>query len=111
MEVGIPRDMLQFNWGGTIPDELLYQGVFAKMGIVPKRPTSKPVIYFGNAANVKTESEVKTGYYILSIYGQGTGKTLTLQRYFAMYERELKALNAPSQLARIRQDKHLNRGN
>lgn len=111
MEVGIPRDMLQFDWGGTVPDELLYQGVFAKMGIVPKRTTGKPVIYFGNRDNVKTESEVKTGYYVLSIYGQGTGKTLTLQRYFAMYERELKQLNAPSQLARIRQDKHLNRGN
>lgn len=67
----LPKHILKADWGGAIPDELLYQGVFAKMGIVPSLPTAPPrhPVFFGHATAKATPDEVRAKYYVLALYG------------------------------------------
>jgi hypothetical protein len=108
MDIGIPRGMVVFNWGGTTPDELLYQGVFAKMGMIPQHPKAIFPIYFGHSKNVKSEQDVRKDHYLLSIYGNGKGNTLTLSKWFKMYDNDLRKLGSQYLWQQIAGDKHAN---
>jgi hypothetical protein len=91
MEVGIPRHIQEHHWGGTIADELLYQGVFAKMGIVP-RPVNKPskgVIFFGHKKAKEDIDNVRSNYYLLSLYGYG----LLQPKYLKLADKLLVEMN------------------
>lgn len=109
MEVGIPSWMLTQIWGGTLPDELLYQGVYAKMGIVPDY--NGKVVFFGNAKAKENKEQVLENYKVLSIYGNG-GSTMTLTepKWIKMYDTKLREYGArPLYRARdVMNDKHAN---
>jgi hypothetical protein len=111
MKVGIPRYKLTMQWGGTLPDELLYQGVYAKLGIVPSFDSegTKP-IFFGHAKQTETEQEVLNGYYILSLYGNGVGKTLVKDKWFKLHDRYLRLIGDVRGFTSkiVMSDKHLN---
>lgn len=108
MTKGLPRSMVSNLWGGAIPDELLYQGVFAKMGIVPN--TVKGMIFFGHKKALDTPADVAEKYRILSLYGNGDGNTLTRPKWFKLYDSELRKLGGhyyPHD--KVMRDKHVNR--
>lgn len=109
MEVGVPTWMLTQTWGGTLPDELLYQGVYAKLGIVPSYDGK--VVFFGNSRAKETEQEVKENYKVLSLYGNGgnTTRTLTVAKWLKLNDTLLKQYGAnPVYKAReLMNDKHL----
>lgn len=108
MDLGIPRGMVVFNWGGTVPDELLYQGVFAKMEMIPQHPKVIFPIYFGHSKNVKTDAKVLEDHYLLAIYGNGKGNTLTLAKWFKMYDAICRKLGSQYLWQQIAGDKHAN---
>jgi len=113
MEVGIPRWMLSQIWGGTLPDELVYQGVYAKLGIIPNYDGR--VVFFGNSRAKETAEEVRVKYKVLSLYGNGgnTTRTLTVEKWLNMHDSLLKEYGAkPLFKAReVMQDKHANSRN
>ncbi len=84
-EKGFPVNKILMRWGGTIPDELIFSGTCAKMGISPDSPI-RP-IFFGWKYVKASYSELQEKYYLLSIYGNGTAKTLTKLRYWEWYDR------------------------
>ena len=84
---GIPLSMLKQTWGGVVPDELLYQGVFAKMGIIPYRPNAeKHTILFGNKQNRTEVNDASNLFYLLSIYGNDK---LTQKKWLKLYDQQL----------------------
>lgn len=87
-----PINKLQIHWGGSLPDELLYQGVFAKMGIVPKVETSKRVMLFGDKKNRTEPKNAAETHYILSLYGKGTGNTMTQSKWLTLYNKVLRSI-------------------
>lgn len=92
MAVGIPHYKLSNSWGGTIPDELLYQGVYSKLGIIPNLPKSqKKTIFFGHGRANDTDEQVLSNYYLLSLYGNGNGRTLVQNKYLKLHDRVLKS--------------------
>lgn len=99
-------------WGGTIPDELIYQGTFAQFGINP-RVEVRP-IFFGNVYAQESYEELAEKYYILSLYGNGTGRSETKLRYIEHYDRIMRTycnsmgLQHDYKVNYIMQDKHLN---
>lgn len=113
MEVGLPRWMLTQIWGGTLPDELMYQGVYAKLGIIPSYDGK--VVFFGNSRAKETAEEVKENYKVLSLYGNGgnTTRTLTVAKWLKMHDILLKEYGArPIYKAReVMNDKHANSRN
>lgn len=113
MEVGLPRWMLTQIWGGTLPDELMYQGVYAKLGIVPSY--NGKVVFFGNSRAKETEQEVKENYKVLSLYGNGgnTTRTLTVAKWLKLHDVLLREYDAkPIYKAReVMNDKHANSRN
>ncbi len=99
-------------WGGTIPDELVYQGTLAQFGINPSvdiRP-----IMFGNYYAPETFTELGEKFYILSLYGNGVGRKETKQRYIDYYDRIMRVYCNNLGFAHdyksvyIMTDKHLN---
>lgn len=79
------RKKLLIKWGSGLPDELVFGGALAKKDIDASHPV-KP-IFFGNKH--KPISEVKDEFYILSLYGNGKGRTLTKLDYLEYYDRVL----------------------
>ena len=110
MAVGVPRWMLTQIWGGTLPDELLYQGVYAKLGIVPSY--NGKVVFFGNSRAKETQQEVIDNFKILSLYGNGgnTTRTLTVAKWLKFHDTLLAQYGArPIYKAReVMSDKHAN---
>jgi len=86
---GIPVSILVQQWGGAIPDELIYQGIFAKMDVVSHRPAGK-IILFGNKKNKTQPKEAVEEYYILSIYGDDR---LTQKKWLRLYDQQLHEIN------------------
>lgn len=113
MAVGVPRWMLTQIWGGTLPDELLYQGVYAKLGIVPSY--NNKVVFFGNSRAKETQQEVIDNFKILSLYGNGgnTTRTLTVAKWLKFHDTLLAKYGArPIYKAReVMSDKHANSRN
>jgi len=88
---GIPYWILKQQWNNAIPDELIYQGVFAKMGLIPNKPPSeKKTILFGNKRNKETPESAERDYYILSIYGNDK---LTQKKWLKLYDRHLSEID------------------
>ena len=103
----LPKHILQADWGGAIPDELLYQGVFAKMGIVPSFPKEAPrhPVFFGHANAKATPDEVRAKYYVLALYGF----KLVQKRYLSLADKLLKEAGDRFGFTtdRVMKDKHV----
>lgn len=84
-ETFVDRKNLIIKWGSGLPDELIIGGALAKKDIDAAHHI-KP-IFFGNVH--RPISEVKSDYYILSMYGNGKGRTLTKLDYIEYYDRVL----------------------
>ena len=114
---GPPFGGFKMNWGNAIPDEFLYAGCFARMGIIPSLPPNLPKrpIFFGHAKRKETPEQVQGQYHILSIYGGGDGKLkgLTRPQWLQMYDRAVSSHGGRYHLAKeVMADKHANgRGN
>jgi hypothetical protein len=103
----LPKHILKADWGGAIPDELLYQGVFAKMGIVPSLPTTSPrhPVFFGHATAKATPDEVRAKYYVLALYGF----KLVQKRYLSLADKLLRECGDRFGFTtdRVMKDKHV----
>ena len=106
-------DLSQINkWGGTIPDELIFSGTLAQFGINPKVDFSP--IFFGNYFFDEGYVELSRKYYVLSLYGNGVGRTETKRRYIEWYDKIMRlycrslGFNHDYKSGYIMQDKHLN---
>lgn len=89
---GRPVGGMSLEWGkgGMLPDEFVYQGVFAKMGIVPTPPLlPRQMVFFGNNKATETPDQVAERYNIIAIYGT---KSLTLPKWLRMYDRHMAAI-------------------
>jgi hypothetical protein len=81
-----PLSMLTHKWAGTLPDELLFQGAAAKLGIDPtltgfgKRP-----IFFGHSGGTQP-ADIKKNYLLLSCYGNSGSRSLTKLQYLELYD-------------------------
>ncbi len=94
MAVGIPHYKLTQVWGGTVPDELLYQAVYAKLGIIPHLPKEKGdknPIFFGHGRAKADEERVVANNHILSLYGNGKGRTLVQGKYLKLHDKLMKS--------------------
>ena len=76
---------LKIQWGGTLPDELFFSAVCAKNDMIPR--FDEYPIFFGNKYRI---NESMDDFYVLSIYGNGGGRTLTKQVYIKMYDRKMQ---------------------
>lgn len=81
-----PSD-LRMKWGKTIPDELPLGAAISLSGIDPT-PTFRPPAFLGNTS--RTLAEIKADFPLLSMYGNGIGKTLTQRRYFDLYDQLMR---------------------
>ena len=105
---GLPLSMLIQTWGGGIPDELLYQGIFAKMGIIPYTPQAeKHTILFGNKQNRTEVSNAPDLFYFLSIYGNDK---LTVKKWLKLYDKQLAEIDSLNYYPydMVMRDKHAN---
>ena len=105
---GLPLSMLLQTWGGNVPDELLYQGIFAKMAVIPYTPNAeKHTILFGNRQNKTDVKNAPDLFYILSIYGNDK---LTVKKWLKLYNDELAKIDPLNYhpAATLMQDKHAN---
>ena len=83
-ENGYPSDDLLETWGGGLPDELFFTGIISQMGLdVSFR---KDVMFFGDGAKRITTTEVESNYSLLSLFGNGDGRTKTALVYWEMYD-------------------------
>jgi hypothetical protein len=108
MEKRFPPHLLTHSWGshGTIPDELIYTGVFGKLGIIPTGPKlNREPIFFGNKRNRNTEQGVMDGYFLLSLYGNSS---LTVARWQKLYDLQCDRLGLRVKAREIMQDKFAN---
>jgi hypothetical protein len=110
-ELDFPVRDLKMQWGGTIPDELLFSVTCAQSNIVP-RSNCKP-IFFGWVLSNKTYGQIKDQHYLTAIYGNGNGRTLTRPRYLKWYDNLLRSYALKEKkpyykTSYIMQDKHAN---
>lgn len=89
-EKGFDKSKMITRWGGSLPDEMFYSAVCAKKGLNPKSEINP--IYFGNGYTKDEDSFVKENFYLLAIYGNGRGRTLTKQKYLDMYDNILNKI-------------------
>lgn len=75
---------LALNWGGTIPDEMVFSGIISKLNMNVDGP--KDLMFFGSVASLPNPSDMEGQYDILSIYGNGHGRTMTPLRFFEYYD-------------------------
>lgn len=80
-----PMNKLTHGWGGTMPDELIISGALAHYEMNPDMIGK--AIFFGNRNVPGSDQNIIDKNYILSIYGNGEGRTLTKYRYLKMYNR------------------------
>lgn len=110
-EKGIDKTSIRL-WGGTIPDELFYSGTLAQLNIDPSVPM-KPV-FFGNYFYSGTYQDMAKEFFILSLYGNGIGRTETKLRYIEYYDRIMREYckklghQHEYKVSYIMSDKHLN---
>jgi len=84
---GFPISKLTEKWGGTLPDELIFSGVISKMGIDCGHHFYPKPIHFGNEHPQTTFEQLAEDSYLLSVYGNGAGQTLTKTSYLEYYDR------------------------
>lgn len=83
----VKPEHLRVKWGKTIPDELPLGAAISLSGIDPT-PDFRPPAFLGNTS--KSLAEIKADYPLLSMYGNGTGKTLTQRKYFDLYDQLMR---------------------
>ena len=76
---------LKQKWGGCLPDELIYSAVCSERGYDPSVPFAP--VFFGDE-KIKMDA-VKERHQLLSLYGQGRGKTAVPRQYIHAYDNEL----------------------
>lgn len=107
---GFDKKDLKMQWGGTIPDELIFSGTCAKLDYNPSAGLYP--IFFGWQFVDMTFTEIAEKHYILSLYGNGKGKTLTKLRYKEYYDRLIRkysmnmGVSQPYKSLYIMRDKH-----
>lgn len=84
---GFPVEKLTIKWGGGYPDELFYSGLVSHLGL--DIAFDQSVIYFGHRGNTLTRSEIEKEYYVLSMYGNANGNSMTILRYWELYDQLL----------------------
>lgn len=110
-ENGIDKKKVHL-WGGTIPDELFYSGTLAQLNIDPSIEI-KPV-FFGNYFYSGTYQQLHSEFFILSLYGNGIGRTETKLRYLDYYDKLMRGYCRELgyehiyKVGSIMADKHLN---
>jgi hypothetical protein len=82
---GFDKNKLKNKWGRYMPDELYFSGVLSKLKINAK--TEEKPMFFGS--KVMELSELNK-YYIMSLYGAGTGTTTTRMMYWEHYDRMMQ---------------------
>ena len=80
-----PMDKLTHRWGGTMPDELIISGSLAHFKLNPDM--GMRAVFFGNENTDKPDEYITDNFYILSIYGNGEGRTLTKLRFLKLYSK------------------------
>lgn len=80
-----PMHLLAHSWGGTMPDELIFSGALAKLKMDAR--IDKNVVHFGDSVMGYNEATIKENKYVLSLYGNGNGRTLTKSKFFEWYDR------------------------
>ena len=79
---------LKMKWGKALPDELIFGGALAIKEI--DASTDVKPIFFG--WKHKPIGEIESEYYLLSLYGNGVGRTLTKLDYIEYYDRKMNNL-------------------
>lgn len=87
---GFDTKNLTMKWGGTVPDELIFSGTCAKLGYNPNAKIYP--IFFGWQHVTITLTQISDKYRVLSLYGNGKGKTLTKRIYIEYYDRLMRAI-------------------
>ena len=76
---------LKNNWGGTMPDELLYVGTLAQMGINPKNDLD--MMFFGDLLDSRGLEHLQKTFFAFTLYGGGVGRTTVRDAYITWYDR------------------------
>lgn len=76
---------LKNKWGGTMPDELLYVGTLAQMGINPKNDLQ--VMFFGDLLDSRGLEYLQKNFFAFTLYGGGLGRTTVRDAYITWYDR------------------------
>lgn len=112
---GFDLTKLREKWGGTLPDELIFSGVLSKMGIDAAHSFYPNPIHFGNKhKGDATFTSLAEDTYIMSVYGNGSGNTLTKREYIEYYDRVLiqwfreEKRNHRYKIGQAIKDKHAN---
>jgi len=83
-EKGFKVTDLKRRWGGKLPDELIISGVMAKLQYIPEAQYLP--VFYGNRIVSESYKDITSKHYVLSIYGNGNGRTLTQKKYFDWYD-------------------------
>lgn len=89
-----PLKKIAMRWGGTIPDELIFSGTCANMGIMPSAGISP--IFFGWQLKGDTFTQIQSKFYFTAVYGNGQGKTLTKLKYLEWYDKLMQGYSRQS---------------
>jgi hypothetical protein len=68
-----------------MPDELLYVGTLAQMGINPKN--NLQVIFFGDLLDSRGLEYLQKTFFAFTLYGGGVGRTTVRDAYITWYDR------------------------
>jgi len=104
--LNFPKSKLKKKWGNTIPDELIFSGVLAKLNKIPKY-NPRP-IFFGTKNDDRPLYELEKQYYILSLYGNGRGRTMVMPKYIQWYNDLIRIYGNCYKSEKFMQDKHAN---
>ncbi len=102
-----PLVKLKNNWGTGVPDELIYGGVCAKLNYDPSFERS--VVFFGWKKSPLSYSEIQEKFSVLSMYGNGKGRTLVKLEYIDWYNRLNVKLHKDMKIERIKEIQRLMR--
>lgn len=78
-----PLEKLKERWGGGLPDELIFSGTCAQLGLLPNL---KDAVFFGHSLSTLSFTELEEKYYFLTLYGNGIGIPKTKIRYIQWYD-------------------------
>lgn len=82
--IHFPIAKLKNQWGGTLPDELIWSGAVSRLGIDPD--FGMPTVFFGSNHKLSI-AEVKERFMINSAYGGGS---LVKDMYLDWYDRAVQ---------------------
>lgn len=101
-----PKNRLRKKWGGTVPDEVIFSGVLAKLEAIPKH-NPRP-IFFGTKNDERPLYQLSKDYFVLSLYGNGRGRTMVMPKYIKWYNDLIKGYEKSYKSEMFMGDKHAN---